>query len=132
MIKWIYIHSFTKLFQNLFSNGFLQWKPQCYKFILQYLNILLKINSHSYITKTYHEGKQLPLGTFVPKRNFSHVNFFLTNLNPFGLDQRKNLTDYPMLHMNSFHKMVPFLTFIETTFVPSFLQFHALFSLNPS
>ena len=40
-----------------------------------YENILRKINSHAYITKTYHEGKPLPIGTFVLKRNFTHVHF---------------------------------------------------------
>ena len=33
------------------------------------------INSHAYFRKTYHEGKPLPIGTFVLKRNFSHVHF---------------------------------------------------------
>ena len=33
------------------------------------------LNSHAYITKTYHEGKPLPFGTFVLKRSFSHVHF---------------------------------------------------------
>ena len=40
-----------------------------------YENTLRKINSHVYITKTYHEGKPLPIGTFVLKRNFTHVHF---------------------------------------------------------
>ena len=40
-----------------------------------YENNLRKINSHAYITKTYHEGKPLPNGTFVLKRNFTHVHF---------------------------------------------------------
>ena len=40
-----------------------------------YKNTLKKINSHAYITKTYQEGKPLPIGTFVLKRNFSHVHF---------------------------------------------------------
>ena len=40
-----------------------------------YENTLRKINSHAYITKTYHEGKPLPIGTFVLKRNFIHVHF---------------------------------------------------------
>ena len=40
-----------------------------------YENTLQKINSHAYITKTYHEGKPLPIGTFVLKRNFTHVHF---------------------------------------------------------
>ena len=40
-----------------------------------YENTLRKINSHAYITKTYHEGKPLPIDTFVLKRNFTHVHF---------------------------------------------------------
>ena len=38
-------------------------------------NTLRKINSRAYITKTYHEGKPLPIGTFVLKRNFTYVHF---------------------------------------------------------
>ena len=40
-----------------------------------YENTLRKTNSHACITKTYHEGKPLPIGTFVLKRNFTHVHF---------------------------------------------------------
>ena len=40
-----------------------------------YENTLRKINSHAYITKTYNEGKPLSIGTFVLKRNFTHVHF---------------------------------------------------------
>ena len=40
-----------------------------------YDNTVRKIYSQTYITKSYHEGKPLPLGTFVLKRNFSQVNF---------------------------------------------------------
>ena len=40
-----------------------------------YENTLRKINSHAYITKTYHEGKPLPIGTFFLRRNFTHVHF---------------------------------------------------------
>ena len=40
-----------------------------------YENTLRKINSHAYITKTYHEGKPFLIGTFVLKRNFTHVHF---------------------------------------------------------
>ena len=29
-----------------------------------------EINSQTYVTKTYHEGEPLPLGTFVLKRSF--------------------------------------------------------------
>ena len=40
-----------------------------------YENTLKKIYSNACITKTYHEGKPLPIVTFVLKRNFSHVRF---------------------------------------------------------
>ena len=40
-----------------------------------YYNTLRKLNSYAYITKTYHEGKPLPIGTFVLKRHFAHVHF---------------------------------------------------------
>ena len=40
-----------------------------------YENTLRKINSHAYITKTYHERKPLPIGSFVLKRNFTLVHF---------------------------------------------------------
>ena len=40
-----------------------------------YENTLRKIDSHTYITKTCHDGKPLPIGTFILKRNFTHVNF---------------------------------------------------------
>ena len=40
-----------------------------------YYFILKKVNSQAYITKTYHEGKPLPIGTFVLKRHFAHVHF---------------------------------------------------------
>ena len=36
---------------------------------------LKKLNSQAYVTKTYHEGKPLPFGTFVLKPNFTHVHF---------------------------------------------------------
>ena len=34
-----------------------------------------KINSHAYITKTYYKSKPLPIGTYVLKRDLSHVHF---------------------------------------------------------
>ena len=40
-----------------------------------YENTLTKITSHAFITKTYHEGKPLPIGTFVLKQIFSHLHF---------------------------------------------------------
>ena len=55
-----------------------------------YENTLRKINSHAYFTKTYHEGKPLPIGTFVLKRNFAHVQFS-DKLKPFRIGPYKNL-----------------------------------------
>ena len=34
-----------------------------------------RIHFQAYNTKTYHEGKPLPNGTFVLKRNFAYVQF---------------------------------------------------------
>ena len=51
-------------------------------------NTLRKINSQAYITKTYHEGKPLPIGTFVSKRNFTHVPFS-DKLKPLRIDPYK-------------------------------------------
>ena len=63
-----------------FSKPIAQWFLGVETAMLQiystvYENTLRKINSHAYITKTYHEGKSLPIGTFVLKRNFTHVHF---------------------------------------------------------
>ena len=38
-------------------------------------NTIRKINSHAYITKTYHEGKPLPIGYLCFKTQFTHVHF---------------------------------------------------------
>ena len=46
---------------------------QIYSIVHNYT--LKKLNSQAYITKTYHEGKPLSLGTFVLKRNFTYVHF---------------------------------------------------------
>ena len=53
-----------------------------------YENTLRKINSHAYITKTYHEGKPLSIGTFALKRNFTHVHFS-DKLKPFRIGPYK-------------------------------------------
>ena len=45
------------------------------KYSTVYENTLLKITSHAYITKTYHEDKPLATGTFVLKQNFTQVHF---------------------------------------------------------
>ena len=77
-----------------------------------YYYTLKKLNSHAYITKTYHEGKPLPIGTFVLKRHFAHVDFS-DKLKPFGLVHTKFLTELLMLHMNFLLKMVLHLSYIE-------------------
>ena len=46
---------------------------QIYTTAIEYT--LKKIICTAYITKTYHERKPLPIGTFVLKRNSTHVHF---------------------------------------------------------
>ena len=78
-----------------------------------YENTLRKINAHAYITKTYHEGKPLPIGTFVLKRNFTHVHFS-DKLKPLRIGPyKKVLIDYQMLQMNYLHKMALQYMFTE-------------------
>ena len=72
---------------------------------------LIKINYHAYITKTYHEGKPLPLGFFVLKRHFAHFHFS-DKLKPLRIDPYKFLTELLMSHMNFLLKMVLHLTYI--------------------
>ena len=55
-----------------------------------YENTIRKINSHAYLTKTYHECKPLPIGTFVLKRNFTHVHFS-DKLKPLRIEPYKIL-----------------------------------------
>ena len=55
-----------------------------------YENTLRKINSHAYNTKTYHDGKPLPIGTFVLERNFTHV-LFSDKLKPLRIGLYKNI-----------------------------------------
>ena len=73
-----------------------------------------KINSHAYVTKTYHEGKPLPTGTFVLKRNFPHVHFSdklkLLRLGPYEILERLSdvthkllLQDGSTLHVHRNH-----------------------------
>ena len=61
-----------------------------------YEHTIRKINSKACFTKTYHESKPFLFGTFVLKRNFSHVHF-LTNSNRFGLYHIKYSINYLML-----------------------------------
>ena len=61
---------------------------------------LRKINSHVYITKTYHKGKPLPLETFVLKRNFSQVHFSdklkLLRIGPYKILDRLSDVTYEL------------------------------------
>ena len=91
----------------------------------------MEINFHAYITKTYHEGKPLPLGTFVLKRKVAHFHFS-DKFKPLQIGPYKILEDYLMLNMNSFHKIVPYFKFKEITHpiesllhphLPNFMRF---------
>ena len=79
-----------------------------------YENTLQKVNSYAYNTKTYHEGKPLPIGTFVLKRNFTQVHFS-DKLKPFGIgpyeiiDRQSDVTyeiisqDGSNVHVHRYH-----------------------------
>ena len=76
MTKQILTHFFYKTISKPIPQWFLAVETamlQIYSTV--YENTLRKVNSHAYITKTYHEGKPFPIGTFVLKRNFTHVQF---------------------------------------------------------
>ena len=67
-------------FYKTLSKPIPQWFLAVETSILQiystvYYYTLKEINCHAYITKTYHEGKPLPIGTFVLKRHFAQVHF---------------------------------------------------------
>ena len=66
-----------------------------------YEHTLRKINSHACITKTYHEGKPLPLGTFVLKRIFTHVHFSdklkPLRIGPYKIIERLSDVTYELL-----------------------------------
>ena len=68
-------------------------------------NTLQKINSHAYITKTYHEGKPLPIGTFVLKRNFTHFHFSdklkPIRIGPYKIIDRLTDVTYKVLSQDS-------------------------------
>ena len=71
-----------------------------------YENTLRKINSHAYITKTYYEGKPLPIGTFVLKRNFIHVHFSdklkPLRIGPYKIIERLSDVTYELLAPDGF------------------------------
>ena len=83
-----------------------------------YENTVKRINSQAYITKTYHEGKPLPFGTFVLKRNFTQDHFSdklkLLRIGPYkGLDRLSDVTyeflsqDGSTLHIQRNH-IIPY------------------------
>ena len=69
-----------------------------------YENTLRKINSHAYITKTYHEGKPLPIGTFVLNRTFTQVHFSdklkPLRIGPYKIIDRLSDVTYEFLSQN--------------------------------
>ena len=71
-----------------------------------YENTLRKINSHAYITKTYDEGKPLPIGTLVLKRNFTHVHFSdklkPLRIGPYKIIDRLSDVTYELLAQDGF------------------------------
>ena len=104
-------------FYKILSKPIPQWFLAVETAMLQiystvHYDTLKKLNSYAYITKTYHEGKPLPIGTFVLKRHFAHVHFS-DKLELLRIGPYKILIDYPMLHMNFLHKMVLHYTFNE-------------------
>ena len=66
-----------------------------------YEHTLRKINSHAYNTKTYHEGKPLPIGTFVLKRDFTQVHFSdklkPLRIGPYNIIDRLSDVTYELL-----------------------------------
>ena len=79
-----------------------------------YENTFRKIDSHAYITKTYHEGKPLPIGTFVLKRNFTHVHFSdklkPLRIGPYKIIDRLLDVTYELLSQDgsTVHHLIPY------------------------
>ena len=97
-----------------------------------YENTLRKTNSHAYITKTYHEGKPLPIGTFVLKRNFTHVHFSyklkLLRIGPYKFIDRLSDVTYELcaqygstIHVHRNH-LIPYYP-KKNTFIPTLRSF---------
>ena len=119
-------------FYKILSKPIPQWFLAVETAMLQiystvYYYTLKKLNSQAHITKTYHEGKPLPIGTFVLKRHFAHV-FFSDKLEPLRigpyriLDRLTDVTyallaqDGSTLHVHRNH-LIPY--YPRTTLVPS-------------
>ena len=75
-----------------------------------YENTLIKINSHAYITETYHEGKPLHISTFVLKRNFTQVHFSAKfkplRIGPYKVFDRLSDVTYELLSQDGSTKHV--------------------------
>ena len=71
-----------------------------------YENTLRKINSHAYNTKIYHEDKPLHIGTFVLKRNFTHVHFSdklkPLRIGPYKIFDRLSDVTYELLSQDGY------------------------------
>ena len=96
-------------FYKTLSKPIPQWFPANENAILQIYSIvhnytLKKINSQAFITKTYHKGKPLPLGTFVLKRNFTIVHFSdkpkTLRIGPYKILDRPSDVTYEVLSQN--------------------------------
>ena len=67
----------------------------------QNYSVFLQNITKTYISKTYHESKPLPIGTFVLKRNFTHVHFSdklkLLRIGPYRIIDRLSDVTYALL-----------------------------------
>ena len=102
MIKQIW----TRVFYKSLSKPIPQWFLAVETAMLQIYSTVhcytqKKLNSYAYITKTYHEGKPLPIGTFVLKRHFAHVHFSdklkLFRIGPYKILDRLSDVTYGLL-----------------------------------
>ena len=116
---------------------------QIYSIVHNYT--VTNLNSQAYITKTYHEGKPLPLGTFVLKRNFTHA-LFSDKLKPLCigpykiLDRLSDVTYELFSQYGTFHihrktlhliiQLIKLVTLIHLIFV-FVIQLTALLFLHP-
>ena len=91
-----------------------------------------KLNSYANITETYHEGKPLPIGTFVLERHFAHVHFSdkfkPLRIGPYKILDRLSDVTYELraqngstLHVHSNH-LIPYYP-KESLLYPHLRQF---------
>ena len=107
---------FNPFFYRTLSRPIPQWFLAVETAMLQlysivYENSLRKINPHAYITKSFHEGKPLPIGTFVLKRNFTHVHFSdklkTLRIGPYKIIDRLSDVTYELLSQDGSTVHVP-------------------------